>query len=103
MAAPAEAEGGLKVCIQVAGDGSISVGVEDESAEPAEQEPTPGAAPVPGQGGEDEAAEMGNMQPAGSIDEALKIARQLLMQAPQPAGPTEQSAASDAFTAARGR
>lgn len=92
-----EAEGGFKVIIQVAGDGSISVGTEDESNEAPETENGPN-----GEQGENEEAEMSPMQPAASIDQALKMARQLLMQAPQPNGGNEQSAANNAFNSARG-
>ena len=65
------AESGYKICIAVDGAGKISVGVENEGG--AAGEPADGS----DSGSEDEDAEMGAMQPASSIKEALTMALEI--------------------------
>ncbi len=100
----------IKVCIEVGEDGAISVG-----AEPSESGDQ-GAAADPGMmdmaqppAGED--AERSYMRPAGSIEQALSIARDLLRSASQvggaitapPGGAEQQGSADAAFMANRGK
>lgn len=70
----AKMPGGYTICLKVAADGGISVGVEREGAEMAEAMPSaPGAAPAE-MGAE---AESESYMPAASIKEALTTALEI--------------------------
>lgn len=109
----------ITVCIEIDEQGQITVGQEppeDDGSESDGQDPGLASAQA-GQmtdlsqpAGDEEDTEKSYMQPVKSIDEALKMARQILQQAaPQggsvmgtPGAPGEQDAANSAFASRRG-
>lgn len=99
----------ITVCIEIDDQGQISVGMEPQESEDAGAQ---GSAPSQQGGqmtnladipaGDEEDAEKSYMQPAKSIDQALSMARDMLMQASGQGPEVEQGAADDAFKARRG-
>lgn len=86
QAAPEQEEptsGGLTIEIKVAADGSISVGVEPEGQEAAEEG---------GEGGEGES----DMQPVASLPELFKLIKQIIAQGGAPA-PEDESEMTEGY------
>jgi len=80
-----EAKPGFTVCIQVNPDGTFAVGIDTPEQEAAEQPGQPEA----------------GMKPAKDVKEALSMAYELMKSGGQPQAEAEQTAAADAFGAAR--